>query len=349
MRRRLPRWILKTLCCLFLVLCHIPGAAASGSSRIDITRPDPDGEATRVEVGIWVIDVGSIDSVAQEFDANVFIILKWNDPRLAHEENITKRYALDEIWNPNILLANEGGIVRKSFPETVQVDADGTVTYPQRYLGPFSQPLKLNDFPFDSHTFRIQLAAQGSKAEDIDFVPYSKFVRNGMKGGMGMAKNISLPDWSIEAHAGGPVLYQVAPTLQIAGYQFEFKAKRDTGHFIWKVILPLVLIVCMSWIVFWIDPSRLGTQISLAATSMLTLIAYRFIIDTLVPKVAYMTRLDQFILSGSVLVFLAMIQASFTSRLFALRKTVTAVKIDVWCRALFPLAFIVASLLTLVW
>ena len=49
---------------------------------------------------------------------------------------------------------------------------------------------------------------------------------------------------------------------------------------------------------------------------MLTLIAYRFTIDSLVPKVSYMTRMDQFILTGSVLVFLTLIQTLITGRLF---------------------------------
>jgi hypothetical protein len=51
-----------------------------------------------------------------------------------------------------------------------------------------------------------------------------------------------------------------------------------------KVILPLILIVAMSWIVFWIDPEESGIQISVAITTMLTLIAYRFAVGADLPK-----------------------------------------------------------------
>ena len=64
----------------------------------------------------------------------------------------------------------------------------------------------------------------------------------------------------------------------------------------------------MSWAVFWIDPSDLGPQFSIAVTSMLTLIAYRFAIESNIPKLPYLTRLDAFILMGTLLVFLSLIE-----------------------------------------
>jgi hypothetical protein len=35
------------------------------------------------------------------------------------------------------------------------------------------------------------------------------------------------------------------------------------------------MIVAMSWLVFWIDPKESGSQINVAITTMLTLIAVR--------------------------------------------------------------------------
>ena len=47
--------------------------------------------------------------------------------------------------------------------------------------------------------------------------------------------------------------------------------------YISKIILPLLLIVGMSWLVFWIDPELAGPQISIAVTPMLTL-AWAFVL-----------------------------------------------------------------------
>ena len=78
-------------------------------------------------------------------------------------------------------------------------------------------------------------------------------------------------------------MYTLAPGLENSGYAVEFTASRNVQHYILKVILPLVLIVMMSWAVFWIDPVTSNSQISIAVTSMLTLIAYRFAVDSQLP------------------------------------------------------------------
>lgn len=349
MKGRSTNRFLMFLLCIFLIFSNILNVEASDDLKIPLSPPNPEGEPTPVEVAIFIIDIDSIDSVDQAFEANVFIILKWNDPRIASVAKGNQKYSLDEIWNPSVLIANESGNVRKTFSETVEVDADGSVIYRQRYVGTFSQPLNLRDFPFDSHSFAIQLVAQGLEKGDIQFLPYSQQEELVMKGGVGISKNISLPDWTITEYKTKLFTYEVAPSRHIPGYEFQFTASRDSWHYIWKVILPLVLIVGMSCTVFWIHPSHSAPQISVAVTSMLTLIANRFNIDLLVPKVEYMTRLDKFILSATILVFLALVQAIVTGRLYANNKITISLNIDRWCRIIFPVAFLLTILTTLLW
>jgi hypothetical protein len=336
-----------TLICFLLVLCNVPAVIASEDTEIPASRPGEAGKPTTVEVGIYVVDIDSIDSVNQTFDANVFILLKWKDPGIPLSGEGIKKIPLNRIWNPNILIANESENVRKTFPETAEVNTDGSVLYRQRYIGTFSQPLRLHDFPFDRHTFSIQFVAQGFRIDEIRFIPYSEHFGTEIDDTAGIAKNISLPDWTIIDYKAAIASYEILPTLHIPGYEFQFTAERDSGHYIWKVILPLILIVGMSWIVFWIHPSQSGTQISLAVTSMLTLIAYRFTIDLLVPRVSYMTRMDKFILLATILVFLTLIQANLTGRLYAKNKITVAENIDKLCRIFFPVIFILVILLTL--
>lgn len=95
----------------------------------------------------------------------------------------------------------------------------------------------------------------------------------------------------------------------------------------------------MSWTVFWIDPNNGGPQISVAVTSMLTLIAYRFAIGADVPRLPYLTRLDLFILLSSLLVFGSLVEVMWTTALAVAGKAQTARRIDQRCRWIFPLAF----------
>jgi hypothetical protein len=87
--------------------------------------------------------------------------------------------------------------------------------------------------------------------------------------------------------------------------------------------------------VFWIDPTNAGAQLGVATTAMLSLIAYRFAIDQSVPKVAYLTRMDYFVIGASVLVFLALCEVVWTSRLAQTNRLATAKCMDRWSRVVF--------------
>jgi hypothetical protein len=333
--------------CLAILAMAVSAEVSAASFFNDISRPGAGAGPTVVSAAVWLIDIDSIDSSAQNFVANVFLMLRWKDARLAHGDGVTRTYEGKDIWTPGIQIANEIGIVRRTFPETVQVAPDGTATYRQRFVGPFSQPLWLNDFPFDTHTFRLHFISPVTSPEELTFKRDKTWVDAGVKKAGGIAKDISLPDWTIEGYDTLPAPYVIVPGAAVAGFAFDFTAKRDTWYFIWKVILPLLLIVMMSWSVFWIDPANAGTQIAVATTSMLTLIAYRFAIDTQVPRVPYMTKMDQFIVVGTALIFLTLIQVVFTARLAQVGRNSLAKKIDRTSRIVFPVIFVIALTLAL--
>ncbi len=100
----------------------------------------------------------------------------------------------------------------------------------------------------------------------------------------------------------------------------------------------------MSWAAFWIDTTNIGAQIGVATSSMLTLIAYRFMIGTLLPRVSYLTRLDIFILGSTVLVFLTLLEVIVISVLVRAEHLAAARRMDLWSRSAFPLGFIIILL-----
>jgi hypothetical protein len=308
-----------------------------------IERPNAAAGPTQVSVGIWIVDINSIDSAQQSFMADVAIVLQWKDPRLAHTGGGIAHYPLDQIWDPRVVIANETNSVERRLVDSAEVEADGTVTYRQRYVGSFTQPLLLRSFPFDKQTFHVRFAAVRYGPNDVVFVPNKKWVDAGLRQGGGIAPEITLPDWTIEKWEIRPTVYTFAPGLESSGYVFEFTALRNVRHYILKVILPLVLIVMMSWAVFWIDPNTSNSQINIAVTSMLTLIAYRFAVDSQLPRLPYMTRLDAFILTSTLLVFFSLIEVLVTTILDHNKQSDRAKKIDRCCRVIFPVFFALAS------
>ena len=325
-------------------------SAADGQNvqeQLDLlTRPAPEAGPTVVWASMFIIDIGGIDGVKQTFDASVYVRLRWKDPRLAHSDGGRRRLPLAEIWRPKTIFLNQAGILRPSLPMMARVEQDGTVEYRQRYVGPFSQPLDLEEFPFDEHAFVLHLISPGNGSTEIEFVPDPDVVASGMPGAAGIAERLSLPDWRIMKFFAGERPLVGTYAADTAGYALEFHAQRQVGYYVWKVLLPLVLIVMMAWTAFWIDPTMAGTQVSVATTSMLTLIAYRFLLDSLVPRLPYMTRMDYFILGSTVLVFLTLVEVVMTSALAKMNRRGLARRIDRVSRVAFPLAFLILTLVS---
>ncbi|MEM9017579.1 MAG: hypothetical protein AAGC68_11240, partial [Verrucomicrobiota bacterium] len=130
-------------------------------------------------------------------------------------------------------------------------------------------------------------------------------------------------------------------------YEGTVTMKRDSGYYLINVILPLCLIICMSWIVFWIPSTQLGPRISVSVTAMLTLTAYRFAIGASLPKIAYLTRLDWFILGATFLVFISLVEVVITSALSEKDRLSTARKINVTMRWAAPLSLVLLGYFSL--
>ena len=311
-----------------------------------MVRPGAPGP-TKVSIGVWIADVFRIDSAEQTFAANLVVVISWRDPSLAHSNPIAVRYNLADIWHPNWLIANATTNLQATFPEIAEVAADGLVTYRQRLIGTFSQQLDLRRFPFDSATFRIHFVALGQTPAELQFVANETAVAEGMPSGAGIDRHLTLQDWKITDVSTSALPYRDVPGFSMAGYAVEFKATRLVQHYIAKVIIPLLLIVIMSWAAFWLHPTLGSTQVSISVTSMLTLIAYRSAVGAETPRLPYLTNLDAFILVSSVLVLLTLVEVVVTTTLVSRQQVDLARKIDHYCRYAFPAAYVAVSTLTL--
>jgi hypothetical protein len=172
--------------------------AHSSETPALIDRPNADAGPTQISVEIWFVDINSIDSAQQSFTADVAVVVRWKDPRLAHTSSGVAHYALDQIWHPRVVIVNETNSVSRRLPESFEVEADGTVTYRQRYVGSFTQPLHLQSFPFDRQSFRVHLVAVRYTPDEVKFVPDQKLMDAGLKQAAGISPSVTLPDWTVE-------------------------------------------------------------------------------------------------------------------------------------------------------
>ena len=309
-------------------------ATATGSEELSGTRPGVDGQPLIISGTLFLLDVSKIDGADQSFTADVFMMLQWRDNRLASETNGLRRVPLNSVWNPRIQIINQRRIW-KTFPEEVDVSPDGSVIFRQRYYGTFASPLDLHDFPLDHHPFRLQVVIPGYSPEEIEFLPISEDF------GDGRSPEMTIPDWTIGEFQIRTAPWAIIPGgREIAGLEGVFEARRHLGFYVGKAFVSVAIIVFMSWVVFWLGPEHVGPRLSVAVTSMLTLVAYRFLLGQSLPPVSYLTRLDYFLLGATILVFVALIQVAATSAMSAGDRSCRAVALNRLSRWAFPAAFV---------
>jgi neurotransmitter-gated ion-channel len=312
-------------------------AKVTEEAELMVRRPNELKGPTIVHFFVFIVDINKIDAAAQNFTANMYLRLRWKDARLADPEGTIRQIPINEVWNPRVLFSNQVGLIARSLPEVVEVHPDGTVIYHQRYTGTLSQRMMLADFPRDKHDFIVQFVGAGYSANELTFEP--DLVRN-IHGGS-MAKTLSLVDWKILTHEAVVAPYNPIEEINTAAFAFQFQAKRYVGYYFWQVVLPLAVVVIMSWAAFWVGREHLGIRIAVSTSSVLTLIAHRFVLASLLPKLPYMTRLDYFTVGSTLLVLLALITVIATSVLTANNQERQARRVDLCARGGFPAAFLV--------
>lgn len=311
------------------------GPCTLPDTRVD-ERPGPANRPTEVTVGLRLLDVTEIEDTSQTITADFMVSQTWTDPRLAGFEGC--QFKLDEVWTPNIAIMNSGRVFTR-LRQHVEVLMSGRVRYVQRYRGALVFQYNAHRFPFDRHEIVISLLSHEYGEKEIRVI-----INKDITGRR--ADEFNVPDWKVsQVQASVRSVYLDAFDRSHSMFDFSISAKRLSGYYIWKVIVPLMLIVFMSWTVFWIDPAQFSTQIGMSATSMLTLIAFQFAMANILPHLSYYTVLDKFIAGSTILVFLALIESVTTSHLSTKQKQEVALRMDRVCRWAFPAAFVAFTLL----
>lgn len=326
-----------------ILLCssysYAQSASVNDCSAIDVRpdqRPDPIDKPTRVAVGIRVVDITEIQDTTETISIDFIVSSKWTDHRFNDFEGC--ELSQDEVWTPQIDVENSGRLFSR-FKDSVQVHADGHLRQIQRFSGALAFSYDAHRFPFDKQDIVLTLLSEEfSQKELVLVIDEAVTGRN--------PDTFDIPDWKIlDVHAKTAVRHFEVYDTYHSIYALHIPAERRSGYFIWKVILPLMLIVVMSWTVFWINPSQVGPQIGMSATAMLTLIAFQLAMGNLLPRLSYFTVMDRFVTGSTIFVFLALIESITTNYLFIAKKEELALKVDRYCSWLFPTFFLIFVLI----
>jgi hypothetical protein len=105
------------------------------------------------------------------------------------------------------------------------------------------------------------------------------------------------------------------------------------------VVIPLIVIVLLSFSVFWMDRSSLGDRINVSFIGILTAVAYQLVMNDQLPRISYVTLMHGFLnisfLTVSATVVISLVVGNLDQR----GEAELGNRIDRRCRWIFPLVY----------
>jgi hypothetical protein len=330
-----------------VMLWSVAGAAATSTVANDpiLQAPPYQGQPINIAVGLHIINIASIDEVTEQFETDAYLFERWNDPRLAFTPNgpndRERNYAVGQIWIPQLEMINAASL-RTRGDTSIRVTPDGTVNYAERSKVALSSRFALRRFPFDRQALLIIIhpfLVDGPRMR-FSLIDHATWTASEFE------SYSSLAQWKLQAVE--PKV-GTAPTyggLTVPEARFEISVVRRSSFYVWKVLLPLLLMVFLSWSVFWIEPHDLSNQIQVAVTTILTVIAFAFAISATMPRLPYLTYIDAFFLECYIYVFIAVVElmtVHVTHR--NERRRDLGVRIRAYSKWVIPASFVVSNIL----
>lgn len=199
------------------------------------------------------------------------------------------------LWTPNLTIPNL--ISEKVFHDELifwfNKFEDESYSYWERRKLKTSK-LKLDfdykSFPFDSQIIEIKYETYGefdSYPSIINDIP----IRDSFS-------KISLSEWNpvMYSYKQYNHIFQETMSEDEVGLSVKFLLERNYIYYLSKIYLPIIIILLVSLSVLYIDPKQIESRLTVSVVCFLALIAYTYVVDRDLPRLSYLTVMDQIIL-----------------------------------------------------
>jgi hypothetical protein len=288
-----------------ILLACAPVRAEPPSFDRRLPSPPPAEGPIRVKVGLYVLNLVALDEVQQTFTFTAYLTESWNDPRLAFtpraDENgdVRHYYIKSSIWFPLLQIDNSAE-PRKVSGYLLSGVSDGSLQYTEKISVRVSSNMQLRAFPFDSQDLEVAIRPFTFEANRIVLTIDQRST------GLSKKSYTPLPLWQT-----GTVTYRAVGEQKeldegVSHIEFRVHVGRKSEYYIYRIFLPLALMVAVSWGILWVPPSDLNSQLLISVTTLLTLVAFSVALSNILPPVPYLTFYDGFFLDAFFFIMISM-------------------------------------------
>ncbi len=313
----------------------------------------PPGESPLiVRPSFLLLAIHKIDDEAETFEFSGILTLVWRDSRQAFDpltEGVGEKfyhgnYQFNEVspsWYPQVVLGNATGM-DASQGVLLRVRPDGTSTLIQTIHSVARSRLNLRRYPFDQQRMEAMFAILGFDESEVAFAMDESAVATSLA-------RVQVPQWEVR---GIDTSVRHVPMAHLGAgstaslFVISVELSRQPFFMVRLVILPLMLIVILSWSVFWMDRSSLGDRMSVSFVGILTAVSYQILVSAVMPQISYVTFMNAF-LSFSFLIMGATVVVNLAVGTCDRQgNSKRGDRIDQRCRRFFPLVYAALILLS---
>jgi hypothetical protein len=257
--------------------------------------------AQTVKVGLYPINLYALDISSNTYYMDTYIWFKWKGD-------------IDPIASLELTNAVEDwGMTQKPGYEKPEKQADGSLYQILRIEGRFSQPYDLAKFPLDRQQLGVTLENSIYTAKDLVYIADTK--------DSGYADTLSIQGWQIAGWKIQNLLHTYPSNFGLAvpdvapysAIRYDLLVSRPLNYFIWKLMLPLVVVLVSSWGALLLNPSYVESRISLPVSALLTIVFLQQGYSMALPEVGYLVLLDKIYVLSYLLVIAAIMETIITA------------------------------------
>lgn len=249
-----------------------------------------------VQCGLYINEFSDFSIITSQFTADVFIWFIFNPSQI--DKNIVENFTIEKAE-----------ILHKEKREIKFIGNKLFTQYKARVK--FTSTLFFNDFPFDDHRLYLTLINDNLSPDELRF--------QGSEQALRFNPELNLSGWKL-INVGVKTGYRSALldtrndeliSYPCITFSLDFKRKGIRQALI--VILPMLGMFFIAYTSLTFNTSILAQKLSIVSISMgsiMGLLAYRFVLENITPKVGYFTLTDH--------MFFIFLTSSFTVFLFKL-------------------------------
>ena len=343
---------------LFLFLFLLVPTISWCQSDLD-SKPVSEGPL-KVNIGYSIINITGINEKEETIEFDSAIFLRWKDERLAYKTSdsvlaeidysntpevvFQSKYKVSEIykgWRPFLYLPN--GIGNRNITnQSIQVWPDGTVQYNELFKAIVETPMDLRLYPFDSQDLVIYFHPSIYNRNELVLVPDPSLSKT-------WDQNMGIADWSREMDSMSERVTELrvhdGTTKPVSEFLISLKVKRKPMHVVFGILFPMMLLVSLTWIVFWLDKKSTVDRISILFIGILTVVSYYFVIQDSIPEISYLTLIDAFVVENFLVLAASVIVTMIIGRLDHGGKKAAGDKLNKIIRWVFPAGYVFFALI----